>query len=227
VSNTFNTFEKLYYTPLLKQYAKQLLETVALSSDYYGLVGLGDLTVSQMDKAAAVVESYLGVEKGNVVKGGLLDTVSNLGNVRQKVISTIANGISGKMPLNKFANNLQKVVIGSGKDAGLLQQHWRTYVYDLYNQSHEAANNLNAEQLGLKYFIYQGSLIDTSRAFCKKRAGKVFSVEETKTWKDDPTLVGKNKELYNPLIERGRWNCRHFINYISEDLYKQLKASGK
>jgi hypothetical protein len=43
-------------------------------------------------------------------------------------------------------------------------------------------------------------------------------VEETETWKDDLTLPGKSKEGYNPLIDRGRWRCRHSIRYIPKEL---------
>jgi hypothetical protein len=77
--------------------------------------------------------------------------------------------------------------------------------------------------LGLKWFIYQGSNIKTTRPFCRKKAGKVFSVEEAAKWRNDPDLVGKSSAAtYNPLLERGRYNCRHHIGYISERLAKRL-----
>ena len=60
----------------------------------------------------------------------------------------------------------------------------------------------------------------------EKRAGKVFSTEETKTWKNDPDLVEpKTKDTYSPLIERGRYNCRHWIDYISQETADYLNQN--
>jgi hypothetical protein len=69
-----------------------------------------------------------------------------------------------------------------------------------------------------------GDVIKDSRTFCIKKAGKVFAVIEADTeWPTDPDLIGKGSGIpYTPRIDRGRWNCRHRIRYISEELAKKL-----
>ena len=37
----------------------------------------------------------------------------------------------------------------------------------------------------------------------------------------------KTKDAYNPIIERGRYNCRHFINWITKELAEQLRPDLK
>ena len=118
---------------------------------------------------------------------------------------------------------MQEIVVGTQVRDGALEKYYKQFAYDTFNQTDAAINKHYADSLDLKWFIYQGSLIDTSRPFCVKRAGKVFNTEETDKWKCDPDLIGKPKgkkcdDSYNPLIERGRYNCRHTLRYITEDL---------
>ncbi len=106
----------------------------------------------------------------------------------------------------------------------MLQRYLRQYAYDSFNNVFEAGNNLAAQALGLEYFIYEGTVIDTTRPFCAKKAGKVFSTEEAKEWVNDADLIDKKtRGSYRPLIERGRYNCRHQIRYISDTLAFTLR----
>lgn len=138
------------------------------------------------------------------------------------MLRSITNGVS----LADLTAGLASLVVGNADADGFLVRYFRQYAYDTFNQVREIKNQEFAEGLNLKWFLYQGSLIETSRRFCEKRAGKVFSTEETKTWKNDPDLVEqKTKDTYNPLIERGRYNCRHWIDYISQETADYLKAN--
>ena len=40
-----------------------------------------------------------------------------------------------------------------------------------------------------------------------------------------PDLIGKGSGIpYVPLVQRGKWNCRHRIRYISEEIAMRLDA---
>ena len=79
--------------------------------------------------------------------------------------------------------------------------------------------------MGLNYFLYVGGIISTTRRFCEKRNSKVFHRDETKTWKNDPDLIEpRTKESYHPLLERGRYNCRHMIAWLSDEDAKRRLA---
>jgi hypothetical protein len=118
------------------------------------------------------------------------------------------------------------MVKGNSDVDGTFQRYFRQYAYDTYNQAHEIVNTAISEDLGLTHFVYQGSIIDTTRDFCRKKVGKVFTVAEAQKWRNDPDLIDKKTAAtYNPLLERGRYNCRHFLQYISDEMAAQLKGN--
>jgi len=103
-------------------------------------------------------------------------------------------------------------------------------VYDTYAQFDRATNKEFATRLDLKFFIYSGGLIETSRKFCMKRDGKLFSTKEAeRTFSKDPTLPRTVSERgsgaligYNAVIDMGRWNCRHLARYVSKEMAMEL-----
>jgi hypothetical protein len=162
-----------------------------------------------------------------LVPGGYLDSLAKTQSVKLTLKNYVINSIASGKGYQKFVTGLKKLVVGTKDTEGSLQKYYRQYAYDKFNQTHEVSNSFAAAEIGLDYFIYQGSVIDSTRAFCEKRAGKVYKISDTSTWAEDSDLVDKKtKATYNPLIERGRYNCRHFINYISRDLALQLGYIG-
>jgi hypothetical protein len=122
-----------------------------------------------------------------------------------------------------LTRGLREKVVGNPDVDGELVRYFRQYSYDTFNQVHEVKNRQFADALDLQWFIYAGSVIPNTRAFCRKKAGKVFNIREAQTWRNDPDLIGKGRpEPYDPLIDRGRWNCRHFIKYISAEMAAKL-----
>ena len=60
--------------------------------------------------------------------------------------------------------------------------------------------------------------VRTSRPFCVKNNGKVFTTEEAQSWENtigDKNGVQWNDDPYNPLTDMGGFNCRHLPNFIS------------
>lgn len=136
--------------------------------------------------------------------------------------------ISSNPSLKDYTNGLEGLIVGNKNTAGVLQKYYRQYAYDSYSQVSEISNREFANALDLKYFIYEGSIIDTTRAFCASKAGKVFSIEEALTeWPKDKNLLGDRSTYIAPLIERGRWNCRHMIRYIPDELAFYLRPELK
>lgn len=123
-------------------------------------------------------------------------------------------------------------------------------IYDLaYNvyQHYEAVYNLTfATGIRMTYFIYQGGIDNDSRDFCVAHSNKVWSIEESEQWKEWTPYYGiknnqfpedyeiKQKDIYavpdyldyegyNPLIDRGGYNCRHQLSFITENLALKLR----
>ena len=132
--------------------------------------------------------------------------------------------------MEKLKDQLRVITTGTPESPGLYSKALQNLVLDTYQQVDRAASKEYAVRLKLDTFIYAGGLIETSREFCKKRNNQVFTEEEAAKWKDDPTLPRSKKEKdsgvvsgYDPLVDMGRFNCRHRTRYISRELARELR----
>ena len=224
----FENFEREIIRRELALFAAELLEIGGLTVEYYE-------ATSPAAKAAAIknslelLRSVMGITAdGGLVEGGYLDRLGKTVQVRETLRQYVVQSIVSKRSLNEFQRGFRDLVEGKPSIDGALQAYWRQYAYDTYNQAHEVVNVSMADELELQHFIYQGSIIPTSREFCRKKAGKVFTRQEALKWKNDPDLIDKKTAAsYNPFIERGRYNCRHWLNWISQDLAEQLRPDLK
>jgi len=224
----FDKFEKDIIRDELALFAAELLEVGGLTAEYYE-------ATTPAAKAAAIrnslelFRSVMGIEKdGGLIAGGYLDRLGKTPEVREQLRQYVVQSIVSKRSLSQFQSGFRALVEGNADTEGALQRYWRQYAYDTYNQAHEIVNTSMADELNLQYFIYQGSIIPTSRDFCRKKAGKVFSRSEALQWKNDPDLIDKKTAAsYNPFLERGRYNCRHWLNWISDEVAKHLRPDLK
>jgi len=221
VEKVFDNFSSLYHNEVIQSHAIELLKLTSLSATYYtdGL-GIAKKRIDRIKKSASFIEKAIGIDRdGQLIKGSYLDSLSRLPEVRSQIKQHFLEGVTTRQPLNKFTKGFKELIVGNENVEGRLQRYYKQNVYDTFNNVDAIVNQHFAENLELKHFLYQGTLIKSSRAFCIKRAGHVFHVDDTKDWKNDPDLIDKKtKESYIPLIERGRYNCRHIIAYISEEI---------
>jgi len=224
----FDGLERDIIRDELALFAAELLEVGGLTIEYYQ-------ATNPAAKAAAVKNSLdllravIGVDKeGGLLEGGYLDRLGKTAEVRETIRQYVVQSIVGKRSLSQFQNGLRSLVEGNAETDGAMQRYWRQYAYDTFNQAHEVVNSSMADELELQHFIYQGSVIPNTRAFCRKKAGKVFTRAEALKWKNDPDLIDKKTAAtYNPFLERGRYNCRHWLNWISKDVAETLRPELK
>lgn len=234
IDKIFKAFEKNQATQLAKQISSDLSKTFQLNVDYYE--GIFDTTsnggrFSKISKNVyAVMKSRLGIEGSALSPDGYLDRLIKNVPLAEQVKQLTFKAISGNMTIKNFTKSLESIVTGTPEIDGSLTKYYKGFAYDTYQQFDRATNDQFAKRLDLTYFIYSGGLIETSREFCIKRNDKVFSVEETKEWINDPDLPKTKAEKdsgnvtnYIPTIDCGRYNCRHMVRYISESLAKKLQ----
>lgn len=220
-------FGRSFLTPRVRDFGAELLVLATDSGAYFEAIGLATSRTAAIAESVTLIRTAIGLDTaGNLLPNGYLSRVAQASEVRATIRDYVTRSLAGKTPLRQYTKGLSDIVKGGSEKDGALQGYLRQYAYDTYNQTQEAANRLIADELGLTYFIYEGSVIDTTRDFCRKRAGKVFSVAEAAKWRSDPDLLG-DPNTYNPLIERGRWNCRHMIRYIPEELAFALRPELK
>jgi hypothetical protein len=219
IEAAFNKFSSAVMNDELAKFGEQLLEVSGKSLEYYKEIGIEAKKLAEIEKSLGFVRTIIGLDKdGTLVPDSFLSRLGRSEEVRQKLKNYVVQGIVTKMPHNVFAKGFRELVVGNKETDGALQGYWRQYAYDSYNQVREISALHAADELGLQDFVYQGSVIDTTRPFCRKKAGKVFNRTESAKWRNDPDLIDKKTAAtYNPIIERGRFNCRHFLMWITKE----------
>ncbi len=229
VETLMDKFSDKFQKSVLKEFANDMLKLTDFSVDYYKGMDFSAKRLNDIVENMGFISERIGIsDKGNILKGSYLDSLSENAEVRKEIKNFVINSVAGQKNYSEYLKGMKELIVGNDQVEGTLQRYYDQFAYDTYNQVDSAINKNFADNLGLTYFIYMGSLIDTSRRFCECRAGRAFSVEETEEWKDDSDLIDKKtKNEYNPLIDRGRYRCRHSVRYIPKELYDDMKESGR
>jgi hypothetical protein len=212
--------------PLVNKLAKDMLEISGRNAGYYYAIGMDRQKVKQIADDVSLIRSIIGVDAdGKLIRGGYLYNLGRGDLVREEIKQYVLSSIAAGQSLSTFKAGLKNLVAGGADVRGALLGYWDRFAFDAYAQVREVNNLHFAKELGLKWFVYQGGIIETSRDFCRKKNGKVFSDKEALLeWPKDPDLIDKKtKARYRPLIDRGRYNCRHFLMWISEERAMELK----
>ena len=208
-----------YLEPLgemFKAIGKQMLETANYDAKYFSQLTSGEVTSSQIYAKLATISTAIGIDmQGNIIKDSYIDnlTKSAKQSVRNNVINYLNQSISGQTHYREFAKGFKELLIGTKGVDPTLVRYSKQYVHDTMFQVSAKISEAFAERLDLKYFLYEGDVIETTRPFCEERAGNVYSVDDVKSW---PKALPYFQENYDFFIHRGGYNCRHNIKYISE-----------
>lgn len=78
------------------------------------------------------------------------------------------------------------------------------YAFDSVMNFHNKVNISKAEDLGMEHFLYVGDIMATTRSFCSRRAGGVYTREQIESWTHNWTGKAGPAMTY-----RGGYRCRH------------------
>lgn len=211
------------------------------NTDYFGEIADYDI---KKDSEAVFTQMMkrLGYDrsKGRLTKGGYLQSIMDSDDpVIQLKVAALRAIVTGQS-LADFKKSIDIVARGRDGSPGILEKHYGVHLYDVYQQYDREVGRLLAEKLGLKYAIYQGGLIKTSRPFCVHRNDLVFTTDEISLFGTPKDKYGgySNKAsgefqgkppVYNPFIDLGGYNCRHQLDYVSNELgaILRLQQDGK
>jgi hypothetical protein len=219
-----NDFQNSYINPFVSNIGESMLQLTPMNAAYFTAVGARKATVDNLVGKLKWMNEKIGVDKkGNVIKGSYLDNLATAPEIRTELKDYVLKNVVNKSGVKEFTNGFRYLLSNTDEVDGTLTKYYKQYTFDTFNQVDETINSYMADALKLEYFVYSGTLIKTSRCFCRKRQGKVFRISDTLNWGQDSTLpVTPN---YNPLIDRGSYNCRHNIRYISEEMAMELGYS--
>lgn len=162
-----------------------------------------------------VIESlhgWLGIEGSKLARNGYLDTLIRDPQVKNLIKDTVMKSVVSQNGWFETKKNLKNFLTDTPERTGKMRQYYRNFTYDLYSQADRTAGKITADKLGLKYAIYEGGLIETSRQFCIDHNGKVYTRAEIEAF-DPPEAKQPD---YNPFVDLGGYGCRHHLNWIPE-----------
>lgn len=160
-----------------------------------------------------VLSKALGIIDNKIEEGGFVSELFNLDPIKKELQQEVFKAVAGQSELKELKSNLKKIVVTDSENRGLLNKRIYNQIADSYTQIERAESKFFADELGMTAFIFFGTVINTTRPFCKSRANKVFLVSEAQLWKDID-FVGKPIN-YNPIVDLGGYNCRHTPKFIT------------
>jgi hypothetical protein len=171
-------------TGFVKEFGKQKnLNKTYLSQTVEGFENksIYDKTYEQSTKNAVDILAENAVnENVTAFKDVLNQSISNSGN------------------FNELLKTLKTNIEGSPEVDGALSKYAKTYANDLYSVAERNYQTTVSKDLGLVFALYAGGEMDTTRCFCEERHGKIYHIEEIKSW-------GKGENLGNCNIGGGKW----------------------
>lgn len=213
-----STWEKVYNQynqsaglQVVKTVVDGIADVMRFNGRYYSVFTTKAKLGSIFQETKNSISDWLGLNnRGGLVENGYLNRLLNDSTIRNSVKDTMFKSILSGRGFFETKRDLATYIQGNKEKSGAMQQYYRNFVYDTFNQVDRTQNKMFADKLGFDYAVYEGGLIKTSRPFCRKRNGKVFTREEIEKF-DPPTAKPPN---YNPFTDLGGYGCRHHLNWI-------------
>lgn len=221
----FQKFQKQYRDTMLGGVLDWAGSLLGLNNDYFETFEQPTEEIADAARRLTLQRWGYNTATRELIPGGYFESLFNSANVAQRTASLVNQAIAQKMPLAQFKNTFRKIFVGL-PGQGMLERHWRTNSFDLYQRIDRTANLVYADRLGLEYAIYSGTLEEDSRPFCIARVNKVFSRPEMQSW-ENLQFQGKPKYGYDPFTDCGGFNCRHHLSFISNEIAAHLRPDIK
>ena len=250
-ASRFEKLEKLIFNEVMNYLSDRLFvreQRITFDAQNYGVISSIDSLLSRFSSAIQNIGKYIikgigsvmglttdqlskidvrAIKTGATVTDELLRhsaTVINKNltleplflDIKQQAISLMAD------PKGIDLVELRRALRSKVVDNRLAQRYFSRWTHDLYSQMQRVGANRIRLDLGLKYAVYQGGLIKTSRDFCEERNGKCFSDDEIMKW-ESLNWEGKSETGYNALIDCGGYNCRHRLDWVSDQMARRLR----
>lgn len=165
------------------------------------------------------ISSWLGVDpNGKLQRNGYLSTLIHNSGVRNRVKDIVLTSVIGQAGYQDTKDKIRDF-IGTEEKAGALLKYYRNFVYDTFSQVDRTNSLIFADRLDLRFAIYEGGLIKTSRKFCRDHNGNVYARQEIA----DFDIVEARPPGYDPFTDLGGYGCRHHLNWIPDSVAYALR----
>lgn len=206
---------------LVNWFARKVLTGVSLARLYFGREAIPFESAS-----GNALLAFLGIARSGddfrAVRGGymaeLVDITEPVSTVKRVAMAAVLNP---DVTVTNFRRQVARRIDGGNNRSGLFESRFNRMAGNVFARTDAASSKQMATRLQFRAAIYQGGTITTTRDFCLQRDGQVFTREEIAAWAN-LEWAGKN-EGYNPFSDRGGYNCRHQLDWISDRLAVRLR----
>jgi hypothetical protein len=126
---------------------------------------------------------------------------------KNKVIQAVYDQVIAGEEFSVLVQTIEQALLGSkatGVTGRPLAQYAQLYARDALMKYHNEVSIAAAEELEMEHYLYVGDIIKTTRDFCRRRAGKVYTKDQIQSWTH--RWSGKSGPA---MTDRGGYNCRH------------------
>ena len=211
VFKTIQRFAKRTGQKLIKWLVVKLSDLFKTNSFYFR--SFLEYPVSRDERAINKLLLQLGFDQSTnrVVSGGFFSRVFQLDGVASSIARDIQQALASRVTISAFKKLFRSRFLA----ADYVGKWFKRFTGDLFHQFDASAQEVLSDELGLEHFVYAGTPIKTTRCFCNRRMNYIYTKDFAKTW-DKLTWRGKI-EGGNFFIDRGGYNCRHHLSYITKN----------
>jgi hypothetical protein len=142
--------------------------------------------------------------------------IIDVGNQQKEaIVQGMYNHVIAGDEFSSLVNTIEQALLGSsavGVTGRSLVGYARLYARDSIMNFHRDVALKKAEDIGAEYFLYYGDIIKTTRPFCRRKVGKIYSKKQIQSWTHP--WQGKSGPA---LTHCGGWNCRHHWQAIKPE----------
>ncbi len=244
LDKVYTDFQKGQRIPFVEEVGGTTARITAMNQQYFNVmlgVEVPGLFPKVAKEAAAKMYARLGLEGSKIIVGGYFETLIKNEALLLDVKKLAAQAVTGQFRMKDFVKGLNTLIVGEDGKPGGMERQFNRYAHDLYMQYDSAYSTALADATGMNYFIYQGGTVKDSRDFCVANNNKVFKREDAEKWRTWTPSQGvypegykvKQKDQsavpsyldypgYDPLTDRGGYNCRHYIGWITDSIAQRM-----
>tara|TARA_Y100001973_G_scaffold104759_1_gene175574 strand:- start:600 stop:1526 length:927 start_codon:yes stop_codon:yes gene_type:complete len=219
-----NVVKKLPIDNKFKTLQKVDLEVIT-QLKFLSFAGFQDIANRFLDTIANEVyqSALIGRQFNEMVK----NIAGQINGIYQRSNEVAINRIVSYIEKNRYTSNpriLDRVATAKSVLAGKyasdirgenMRKYASLYAHDSLMKFDGQFVKYKADQAGIKQFKYAGTRIDTTRDFCARIMGRIFTEKQARSLWSNQRWKGKSGN--DPFVDRGGYRCRHsFIIYNPE-----------